>query len=50
MTLVPDEPLVGGTYPNCQHLPLSQAYMCQTKKVGMLMFESLDADGWDRAV
>ena len=48
--LVPDDETVGGTYQGCTHLPQSQAFSCQTRKVGTLMFENLDEDAWDRAV
>ena len=49
-TIVPDDETVGGTYPNCIHKDEQQAYICQTNKIGMLMFENLDIDGWDRAI
>lgn len=48
--LVPDDETVGGTYSPCQHKPDQQAYVCQMRNIGLLMFESLDEDAWDRAV
>ena len=49
-TLVPDDETVGGTYPGCSHLVKGQAYACRTNNIGMLMFENLDEDAWDRAI
>ena len=49
-TLVPDDETVGGTYPGCSHMREGQAYACRTNNIGMLMFENLDDDAWDRAI
>ena len=49
-TMVPDDETVGGTYENCSHIVDAQAYICQTNNIGLLMFENLDDDAWDRAV
>jgi hypothetical protein len=49
-TLVPNDKQVAGTYPGCKEKTAMQAYVCQTNNIGMLMFESLDDDAWDRAV
>lgn len=49
-SLVPDDPTVAGVYPNCRHMKDMQAYMCNTRNVGLLQFENLDDDAWDRAV
>ena len=48
--LVPDDATVGGTYPNCVHQPLQQAYICQTRNVALFQIENLDWDAWDRAI
>lgn len=49
-TLVPDDETVGGTYPGCSHMKEGQAFACRTNNIGMLMFENLDDDAWDRAI
>lgn len=49
-TVVPDDKTVGGTYSPCDHKPMQQAYYCRTRAIGMLQFENLDVDAWDRAV
>ena len=49
-TIVPDEETVAGTYPNCERKEVQQAYVCQMDNIGMMMFESLDDDAWDRAL
>jgi len=49
-TMVPNDVSVGGTYPTCVNLSAAQAYICQIENVGLLQFESLDADTMDRSV
>jgi len=49
-TIVPDDKTVGGTYPSCTQMPKQQIYVCRIDNIGMFQFESLDVDGWDRAV
>jgi len=48
--IVPDDKAVGGTYGNCAHKPQQQIYVCQANNIGMMMFENLDDDAWDRAI
>jgi len=48
--IVPDDKTVGGTYPSCTHFEDQQIYVCEINNVGMLQFENLDSDGWDRAI
>ena len=48
--IVPDDETVGGTYPGCTHFPDQQIYVCELNNIGLLMFENLDDDAWDRAV
>lgn len=48
--IVPDDKTVGGTYPSCDHFKDQQIYVCQINNIGMLQFENLDTDGWDRAI
>ena len=48
--IVPDDETVGGTYPGCTHFPDQQIYLCELNNIGMLQFENLDDDAWDRAI
>ena len=48
--IVPDDETVGGTYGNCVHRPEQQAYICEADNIGLMMFENLDVDAWDRAI
>lgn len=48
--IVPDDKSVGGTYPGCKHFPGQQIYLCELNNIGMMMFENLDVDAWDRAL
>ena len=48
--IVPDDATVGGTYPGCTHFPEQQIYTCELDNIGLMMFENLDDDAWDRAI
>ena len=48
--VIPNEPTVGGTFDGCVERPGQQAMICEMDNIGMMMFESLDVDSWDRAV
>jgi hypothetical protein len=48
--IVPDDETVGGTYGTCTRREAQQAYICEADNIGMMMFENLDDDAWDRAI
>ena len=48
--IVPNDATVGGTYPGCTHFEDQQIYVCETNNLGLIQFDNLDADGWDRAI
>ena len=48
--VIPNEATVGGTYSSCVERPDQQAYICEMDNIGMMMFENLDDDAWDRAI
>lgn len=48
--IVPDDETVGGTYGNCVRREEQQSYICEADNIGMMMFENLDVDAWDRAI
>lgn len=48
--IVPDDATVGGTYPGCTHFKEQQIYVCELSNIGLMMFENLDSDAWDRAI
>jgi len=48
--VIPNEKTVGGTYESCVERPDQQAYICEMDNIGMMMFENLDDDAWDRAI
>lgn len=48
--LVPDVPGYTSTFKNCVPKKDWNCYLCQNTNLGILLFESLDEDAWDRSM
>jgi len=48
--LIADNPAFAPYVPNCARNEASNLYVCETQDLGLLVFESLDADSFDRGM
>lgn len=48
--IAPDVPGYTELFDTCKPKPEWNAYLCNNRNLGILLFESEDADSWDRSV
>jgi len=48
--LIPDVEGYSEMFDGCSKMPSINGYFCKTKGLGILLWESMDPDSWDRSI